>query len=369
MKKPFLAFIFFLICTQLIAQEQTSKNRITTSFRYHYGFILPHHTSISYLVNERISAIELNVGIIPSSKKNWAQLYKQPEIGLGFYRGSLGNDEVFGNVNAIFPYISFPILSNKKWAFDTQLGLGLAYTKKHFDAVDNYANIAIGTKFNAFFKLLANARYTLSSHWNIQGGIGFNHISNGATSLPNKGLNMVTSNLGINYRLKNQKIKNRTPKLKKNRLPNNILFVWNHGLKQASENDAHKYYSSSLSGAYSIGINQKQKVGFGIDFFYDCAANRGKWDYSPETGFSDRFSQAVFLSHDLVISNLSIIANIGVYTYYKTEPEKPIYTRIGLRYQFNKHIVGNLSLKTHLGKADFIEWGIGYQITKKKHDK
>ena len=186
---------------------------------------------------------------------------------------------------------------------------------------------------------------------------------------PNKGLNLVTSNLGINYRLKNQEVKNRVPKLKQNRLSNDILFIWNHGWKQASENDSHNYYNSSLSGAYSIGINQKQKIGFGIDLFYDCAANRGKWNYSPETGFSDRFSQAVFISHDLVISRLSLIANIGVYTYYKTEPEKPIYTRIGLRYQVNKHIIGNLSLKAHLGKADFIEWGIGYRIKKKKHDK
>jgi hypothetical protein len=42
---------------------------------------------------------------------------------------------------------------------------------------------------------------------------------------------------------------------------------------------------------------------------------------------------------------------------------------LGLRYQLNEHLLANLSLKAHLGQADFIEWGVGYKISKKKHEK
>ncbi|MBL4559506.1 MAG: acyloxyacyl hydrolase [Labilibaculum sp.] len=369
MKKPFLFLLFVLICKSVFAQKKPEKNIFTSTVRFHYGVVLPHHKSISYLVNDQISAIELNLGYIPSYEKNWAKLYKQPEIGIGLYHGSLGNDKVFGNVTAIFPYINFPIKRGNKWEVNTQFGIGLGFTKKHFDPVNNYANIAIGTKFNAFFKLLAQGSYSVSPKWRINGGIGFNHISNGAISAPNKGLNLLTSNFGVNYYWNEKSRKSFTPVSREEKLPNEFLLVWGNGIKQASEKDHHKYYTSSLSGNYSLGINPKQKLGFGIDLFYNKAANRGKWDFEPETSFKNRFSQAIFISHDLVIDKFSIIANIGVYTYYKTEPEKPVYTRLGIRYRFNEHLITSLSLKAHMGKADYIEWGIGYRIKRNKSEK
>lgn len=369
MKNYFLLFIFFLVCKSASTQEKSNKNILTTTIRFHYGVVLPHHKSISYLVNNQISAIELNMGYIPSDEKSWAKLYNQPEIGLGLYHGSLGNDKILGNVTAIFPYINFPLTQGNKWEFSTQLGFGLGLANKHFDPVENYTNLAIGTKFNAFFKLLAQGSYSISSKYRINGGIGFNHISNGAISTPNKGLNLLTSNFGVTYYWNERNRKSFTPVSKEEKLPNEFLLIWGNGIKQASEKDHHKYYTSSLTGNYSVGINSKQKIGFGIDLFYNKATNRGKWDFEPETSFKDRFSQAIFISHDLVIEKFSIIANVGAYTYYKTEPEKPVYTRLGIRYRLSKHLIASLSLKAHMGKADYIEWGIGYRIKRDKSEK
>ncbi|MBN2595605.1 acyloxyacyl hydrolase [Labilibaculum sp.] len=369
MKNYFLLFIFFLFCKTAFTQKKNNKDIFTTTIQYHYGVVMPHHKSISYLINDQISAVELNMGYIPSNEKNWAKLYKQPEVGLGLYHGSLGNDKVLGNVTAIFPYINFPLSRGNKWEMNTQLGIGLGYTKKHFDPVKNYTNLAIGTKFNAFFKLVAQGSYSINSKWGINAGLGFNHISNGAISAPNKGLNILTSNFGVKYYWNEKSRKSFTPAVIEEKLPNEFVLIWGNGIKQASEKDHHKYYTSSLTGNYSFGINAKQKIGFGIDLFYNKAANRGKWDFEPETDFENRFSQAIFISHDLVIEKFSIIANIGVYTYYKTEPEKPIYTRLGIRYILNKHLITSLSLKAHMGKADYIEWGIGYRIKKDKSEK
>lgn len=369
MKKHFLLFIFLLFGASLFAQEKSEKDIFTSTLRFHYGIVMPHHKSISYLVNNQISAVELNLGYIPSNKKNWAKLYKQPEIGIGLYHGSLGNDKVLGNVTAVFPYINFPIKSGNKWEFNTQLGIGLGYTKKHFDPVENYTNLALGTKYNAFFKLMANGAYAFRSKWNVNAGVGFNHLSNGSFSSPNKGLNLLTGSVGLTYFWNGNREKKPVPVSGLKELENEILIIWSHGIKQSTEIDHHKYYATSLSGSYSIGVNAKRRFGFGIDLFYDEATNRGKWNFTPQTSFKDRFSQGLFISHDLVIKKLSIIAQIGVYTIYKTKPEKPIYTRLGLRYQLSKHFLANLSLKAHLGQADFIEWGVGYRLSKKKHGK
>lgn len=367
MKANFLFLLFILVCKTLFGQED--KDILTSTVRYHYGAVLSHHKSISYLVNDQISAIEFNLGFIPLTKRKWSKLYKQPEIGLGLYHGSLGNDKILGNLTAIFPYINFPIKQKKRWALNTQVGFGLGINNKYFDPVENYTNLAIGTKLNAFFKLHALGSYSISPKWGVNGGISFNHISNGAISSPNKGLNLLTGNIGVQYNWKGKNFSKPQASLKGEKLPNEITIIWGHGIKQASEKDHHKYYTSSLTSTYSIGINSKQKIGFGIDLFYNKAANRGKWDFDPEVSFKNRFSQAVFVSHDLVIEKFSIFANIGVYTLYKTDPEKPIYTRLGVRYRINEYLLTSLSLKAHLGKADFIEWGIGYRFKRKKNEK
>ena len=52
--------------------------------------------------------------------------------------------------------------------------------------------------------------------------------------------------------------------------------------------------------------------------------------------------------------------NIGHYLYSRYTDLSLIYTRLGLIYRINSHLLANVSLKSHMAKADFIEWGIGY---------
>ena len=362
MKYKFLLVLIFLSNFTLAQRTKYSDNHIVTT-RYHYGVVLPHHPSIKFLINDQISAFEINYGIIPDINRSWSQLYNRPEIGIGFYHGTLGNDEVLGRVNAVYPYINFKLKEFSSLKIELQTGFGIGHTQKHFDPTENYINVAIGSKLNAFFKLLLNSKYFVTSKWSINGGVGFQHISNGAVNVPNKGLNMLTGNLGIQYHFKEYK-KISAPLKRAERLKNQISIVWSNGVKQTKEIDENKYYTTSLSANYGLGINPKQRIGFGIDFFYDESANRGGSDLNPKTNFKDRFSQAIILSHDLVIQKFSVITHIGVYTWYETKPEKPMYARVGLRYNINRNFLANLSLKAHLGKADFIEWGIGYRFNK-----
>lgn len=365
--KDLLSFITALLFLNQTTYAQEDKNTFTTTVKYHYGVIIPHHESITYLREETVSAIELNFGLIPSSKQKWSQLFNQPEIGLAIYHGNLGNDRVFGNVSALFPYINFHILRNNRLNIIHHFGFGLAVVEKKFDPTKNYTNLAIGSNLNAFISLSFNAELSLTSQWQIISGLGINHISNGSFAKPNKGLNLLTANLGVKYAFK-ERPKNRY--LNKichfKDLNNEFSIAYNQGLKQIKESEQQTYYMSSITANYAWGINAKQRWGFGIDLFYDRSSNRGVWDYHPKTDFDDRFRQGIFISHDLFIENLAIVTQIGIYTYYKTEPEKIVYSRLGLKYNIGQHFFANVNLKAHLGKADYIEWGFGYRIQKKK---
>ena len=38
------------------------------------------------------------------------------------------------------------------------------------------------------------------------------------------------------------------------------------------------------------------------------------------------------------------------------------FNRIGLRYMLSKHPIANVTLLTHFAKADYFEWGMGYEF-------
>lgn len=367
MKIRFLYILLLFTCNSLWAQE--NKDVFTTTVRYHYGAVLSHHKSISYLVNDQTYAVELNFGCIPSKERSWARLYNQPEIGIGLYHGNLGNDKILGQVTAVFPYLNFPLKRGKRWDFTTQLGMGLAYTEKHFDPIKNFSNVAIGSKLNAFIKATINTSLKLNNKFSITTGFGICHLSNGAFSIPNKGLNILNGNIGLKYNFKDANLTHIAKHKSDFKLENQILITFNTGFKQIKAIDQHKYRVSNLSLNYRIGLNSKHQIGFGLDLFYDKSANRGYWDKNPQTAFKDRFSQALFVSHDLSIQKLDIIIHFGVYTLYTTKPPMPVYTRLGLRYHVSRCFFTNLGLKAHLGKADYIEFGIGYQLTTKRHAK
>jgi len=364
--------VFFIITSLLLAKTtfaQEDKNTFTTTVKHHYGVVVSHHESIAYAVEKTIGAIELNFGLIPSSKPKWTQLYNQPEIGLAVYHGDLGNDRVFGKVTALFPYINFNLLRDKKLNIVHHLGLGLAVTEKHFDPIKNYTNVAIGSSLNVYISLSLNAELSLNSKWQLIGGLGINHLSNGSFKKPNTGLNLLTANFGLKYAFKERPKNLHLNKINHFKdLDNEFSIAYNQGLKQIKESEQQTYYMSSITANYAWGINAKQRLGLGLDLFYDRSSNRGTWDFKPKTNFEDRFRQGIFISHDLFINNLAIVTQIGVYTYYKTKPEEIIYTRLGLKYNIGQHFFANINLKAHGGKADYVEWGFGYRIQKKKKD-
>lgn len=358
-KNPFFFILTLLLLTEMCHAQ---KDTHSISIKYHKGVILPHHKSVSYVRKSDTEAIEVNFGFIPSSKRQWAKLYSQPEIGIAFYHGNLGNNEVWGKVNALFPYVNFHLFKKSRFHLVNHLGLGVSYNNKVFHPTKNYKNTLISSRVNAFFSLSLNTEFSINPQLQLIAGLGLKHISNGASKHPNSGINLLTSNFGIKYALNSRPEITYHKARKYSRLDNEYSIAWNHGRKQAKENDLHRYYISNISASYAIGINAKQRIGFGLDLFYNEAANRGIWDYEPKTEFEDRISQGVHISHQLVISKFALIAQLGAYTLFKTKPEAAIYSRVSLRYSIGRHFFANFNLKAHGGKADNLEWGIGYKF-------
>ena len=347
--------------TQKILEQRT----LSTSFINHYGLSVPKTPQINYLIQDKISAKEIRIGIHPNPQKSWINLYNISEIGLAFYSGSLGNNEVLGDIKSIYPYVTFKLSNWRNLNLYSSIGAGIGIVSKHFHPVNNYSNKLIGSKYNAHLNLNLQMKYELDP-FNLIGGIYFSHISNGSTSQPNHGINYITSNLGVSLDW-GRKRKLRKPDVEYPKLNHEFSIVWNHAMKEKSINDPHNYYVSSLSFAYLWGLNSKQRLGLGVDIIYDESINRGDWNLDPETDFKHRFYQGVFIAHDLEFNQITFYGHIGTYTYYESKPSStPFYNRLGFKYKFSNHLLVNIGLKAYLDQSDYIEFGIGYYFNKEK---
>ena len=72
----------------------------------------------------------------------------------------------------------------------------------------------------------------------------------------------------------------------------------------------------------------------------------------------------IHASTDVVFNKFSFTIQAGYYLYSKWKETEIVYNRFGIIYKFTEHLSANITLKTHLVKADYAEIGLGYYFIK-----
>ena len=74
-----------------------------------------------------------------------------------------------------------------------------------------------------------------------------------------------------------------------------------------------------------------------------------------------QYQVGLYACYEHNIGRITIPLQWGVYV-YNNYPVNNMFQNIGIRYAVSTHLKALLQLKTHLGKADHIDWGIGYRF-------
>ena len=361
--KRFIIF-FIVFITGFYAKGQFSEEiseglGIETDFGY--GFIMPHHKSIEYTLEDHIRTFDIKLTKSTYGRRYWNQLYKYPYYGIGFYRSNLGNDDVYGYVNALYSYVKVPFIgTSDKTNLSWQIAFGASYITKYFDIEDNPQNLAIGSNLNIYIDFGLQSKIPLSQKLSLMNSVRFTHVSNGKIKSPNKGLNIISGSIGLSYDLstKPEKIKMETPEIENK---HNYTLVYAGGIKTKSRYESGYYYASSLIFDYNRNYSHKGRWSAGADIFFD-GTNKQFSNNTEKADIvnSDLYQVGLHVGNDLIMGNLSLVINVGGYIYAPVEVPAPIYSRIGLRYRINNKFIINYTLKSHWASASYIEWGIGY---------
>jgi len=369
-----------------------------------YGNILPHDKHVEALIINPVMGTELSVEYQTMGKRSWQQYNHFPIIGLGAVWLNLGNPDKLGNAFALYPYICLPIWRTKHFNLSAKGGMGASYLTKTYyntntDSLGNLlplnsTNAAIGSALNIYFSCGGSLEIPISRGFSATAAYTWNHMSNGNVVTPNSGLNLLNGFIGLRY-YPNYKSFDLPSNKKIIDIPRKFTFeiIASGGFRQLYYSDHKTFPIASLAlGAYRP-ITNYYRMGLGIDAFYDGVYNGdtkfGRTDLTIDE-FKNKVRIGVSWQHELLLGRLTAGFHFGLYLYnpiknlepfdkrgtlITTPKNKPLiykyninnedgwlYTRASLKYTLNKHVFISLGLKTHLQKAEFIEWGLGYRF-------
>lgn len=355
--------IILVILTEITCNSQIVNRPFIIESRLHAGINLPFYKALDYLIEDDLFAGDLMIRLPATGKDHWEKLYHYPSTGFGYSWWSLGNREVLGSAHAFYGFMSVPLnRESASFRINIQTSAGYAYIPKKFDLQTNHLNRAIGSSSNIYIRLGFDIRKKITPGSEIILEAGTSHFSNGKTHSPNYGINTGSFSVGLNCFFNREGYILQDPAVpeKDKRLIQTIFL--SAGRKVYDNLLDTRYLSSTLS--YDIGrfVTKAALVGVGADAFYDGSISEGLAESEGKQveGFTSLMRIGIHGSYALRYKRAQAGLQAGWYLYSKYRVLTNLYTRLSIQYSITNNICTSVIIRSHFGKADALEYGLGY---------
>ena len=358
--KKFFCIISLIISTlTLHANDTLPKRENFLSLQYYRGPVFDHRKIGSLLNFGMPYDFSLQYWFQTDGRKQWEMLYKYPQLGFSVHYVDF-DTKFFGKAVSGAALVKFVLKQNNFFSFKIDLQSGIAYITKPFDKDDNIYNALIGSHVNFFLTAGPEFEFFRSKNIFLSGGFSFTHFSNGSTQLPNLGINLMEWHAGVNYRLTPSQERRTYAYPQDNKRWQGDVII-SAGWCENGQPCGPKYFITTLNTGFYRILSTKHKIGAGFDIMRDPSQEyyyvRAEDEYKDFDFLSSGFS----LRYGLIIGKLTTLVQWGFFVKEPKYSDAHSYHRIGVNYQITKHLLANLSLKTTYAKANFIEFGFGYQ--------
>lgn len=397
-KKTILYILFAFCCTHLLANDSIKPKLphfITINTTDGMVFATNDFVSGDYKI-PHYSAMSIKYGF-SSKGDNWKDYaYGMPYMGIGLYAANFYREKDLGKPFSLYFFQGAqlhrfsPTLSlNYEW------NLGGSFNWKHYDEFDNPNNIALGSTVNVHVGANLYMKWQVSTKLDLHAGAGFTHFSNGASSLPNKGLNMAGLFLEMTYHFNREEKKTpefnpvyTPPKFKKHTAHDLSFLISARNAKVdtvgtglASPFTNRKFKVLGASYSYMLCNTYRYKWGPSIEATYDESSGITSWrQQHPETGkeldriklgsVSDRFSAGLSMKGEILMPGYSIFGHLGYDVLHGNKLDNRFYQIIGVKLYLKEDFYGTFGIRaTNFGRAQYLYWNLGYtfkQYRKKK---
>jgi len=391
-------FVILVLSTNLLYAQTNEQYSI--KLEGIYGNILAHDQHVKELVSNPVTGAELSLEFQTMGEKSWQQFTGFPIVGVGAVWLNLGNPQKLGNAFALYPYISFPLIRTNFFNLSMKAGAGASYlTKTYYNTnTDSSGNIlpsltgtngAIGSAINVYFSGGGSLEIPITKGFSFMAEYTWNHMSNGSAVAPNSGLNLLNGFVGLRY-FPNYKSFQAPTAHYFPRIPRQFSYeiIASGGFRQLYYKDNKTFPIASIAFGVYHPMSNFYRMGLGVDAFYDGAYDGNtqfERTYITSNELKNKIRVGVSWQHEILLGRFIAGFDFGLYLYdplknlspyndaKKGALHKPLiysynidnedgwfYTRAALKYAVSEHYFLSLGLKTHLQKAEFIEWGLGY---------
>jgi hypothetical protein len=351
----FLALICFLPALALAQTDH--KPSFFYSLNSRTGKNVPHRKEIMHL-DYPYNGIEFKMGWQTTGTTQWQQAYRYPSLGIGFNWNTF-HTNILGNPAAAYAFSSFPLFRLGPLRFDIETNLGLSYGINPYDEVANPLNTAIGSPLNGFFGLYFEQTFFWDKQLQLFVSEGFSHYSNASLGYPNFGLNVPSLKVGVRYH------PGVTDLQKTDFAPvtDNWSLVSMLYSGQREMMDKKKYIELALNQSVYYRKRYKNRFGLGYELAYNEARGARSKVQANGVTFGDLITGAVFLTHEFMIERITLLTQIGVYA-FNIPADTFYFERIGIGFRVLPKTRLLMNLKAHYFKAEYLEFGIAYDLSK-----
>lgn len=365
MKCVFKHFFFVLVFFSINIFAQSSKYWFVDA-NYYSGSILPHSSQISHLITGKPEGVLLSFNKKTTGIEPWESFFNYPDYGFSLHYQDNHNAEL-GNLYGAFAHFNFYFFKRN---LQFKVSQGIAYASNPYNRDSNFRNLAYGSKFmpSTFIALNYN-KFNIWKGIGFQSGLFFIHHSNATFKSPNISTNTIAFQIGLNYSFdQNEPIRKVSPQIDSIDSKLKYVFSFKTGVNEShiigmgqkpfyhmnlyAEKRLNRTGSVQLGGELFMSETIKELIPFMANSF-------------PEFNISEDADYkriSIFLGYEMYINKLSLEGQFGVYVYDQYKVNGNNYQRLGVKYYFCDNFFGSLSLKTHLAKAEALEFGVGVKF-------
>ncbi|WP_027000257.1 acyloxyacyl hydrolase [Eisenibacter elegans] len=361
----FLCFLagFCSVAFALAAQERL-KGTWVWEGEYATGFSLVDPAFTVHLQSTPKMA-ELRLLHSTDGSAPWQQAYHQPRYGLSLTYFDFGQP-LLGQGLALMLNGNFKMFKGLR-----QNGLrgifsgGIGWVSERYERIGNYKNVMFGSHLNAAFSMRLVYEHRLFGDTRGYIGLGLTHLSNGATRLPNRGINIAAlhTGLSIGTEAPRQAHAQETP-IPPIHAPFLARWHWEGSLSggwvEQYPTEGNKYAMFSLNNYLSRHLSPRLKAHAGLELLHHRMYRSYHRAFEVEVWSPWRLSTVVGI--ELLLGRFGIMVQPGIYLYKPHPFDDAWYQRYGWKYYFHPNSFGYFGLRTQEGSVDHLEFGIGWRL-------
>ena len=352
----------------------------------------------------------------------WQQYLSDPTVGIGVSWLDFGHD-MLGMGVAIHPYILLDAIDTEYFQMRFKVAGGAGFVSEHWytqedQDPDHYyeptVNTIFGCTLNAYLNAGINLNVPITRYLAFGGEFGFFHMSNGRTCMPNIGVNSLYGSVGVTATF-NSDVEKKPVRYIDQPYGWAINITGAAGAQKPAIEDKNRFLISSLHVGGVYHVNNWYGVGLGLDAFYNDAVTKfsgrslycnGEYDIDGvmvdcttcgdskdvDYTFAQKVRSGLALNNEFKFGVMTAIVDWGMYfynpsrniyydyhkdNYGKVVPKRELayvspwgagaeeafhYIRLGAKCRVWDNLYAQVTMKCHLHIAEYIEWGIGYQI-------